>query len=72
MKDTGTRRPPAKNAPAQRAPERGRAEGSASGTETLTLPLSAGTYVAEIYEYSNIEGSSPRGSECFDVTLTIS
>lgn len=52
--------------------ERGRAEGSASGTETLTLPLSAGTYVAEIYEYSNIEGSSPRGSECFDVTLTIS
>ena len=27
MKDTGTRRPPAKNAPAQRAPERSRAEG---------------------------------------------
>lgn len=52
--------------------ERGRADGSASGTETLTLPLSAGTYVAEIYEYSNVEGSTPRGNECFDVTLTIS
>ncbi|MCP5472938.1 MAG: hypothetical protein H7A18_12845 [Sinobacteraceae bacterium] len=52
--------------------ERGRAESSASGSETLTLPLPAGTYVAEIYEYSNIEGTAPRGNECFDVTLTIS
>lgn len=52
--------------------ERGRAEGETSGSETLTLPLPAGTYVAEIYEYSNISGTAPRGNECFDVTLTIS
>jgi hypothetical protein len=52
--------------------ERGRAEGSASGTETLTQSLQAGTYVAEIYEFSNIEGSAPRGIECFQVTLTVS
>lgn len=52
--------------------ERGRAEGDASGTETLTLPLSAGSYVAEVYEFSNIAGTAPRGNECFDVTLTIS
>jgi len=52
--------------------ERGRAEAEASGTETLTLPLPAGTYVAEIYEFSNIQGTAPRGLECFDVTLTIS
>jgi hypothetical protein len=52
--------------------ERGRAEGETSGTETLTLPLQAGTYVAEVYEYSNINGTAPRGTECFDVTLTIS
>jgi hypothetical protein len=52
--------------------ERGRAESQASGSETLTMPLQADTYVAEIYEYSNIEGTAPRGRECFDVTLTIS
>jgi hypothetical protein len=52
--------------------ERGRAEEETSGTEILTLPLPAGTYVAEVYEYSNIQGTAPRGSECFDVTLTIS
>jgi hypothetical protein len=52
--------------------ERGRADGSASGTETLTQVLPAGTYVAEIYEYSNIEGTAPRGDQCFDVTLTVS
>ncbi|MCC6173276.1 MAG: hypothetical protein IT481_14740 [Gammaproteobacteria bacterium] len=52
--------------------ERGRAEDVVSGTETLTLPLQAGTYVAEIYEYSNVEGTAPRGNECFDVTLTVS
>jgi hypothetical protein len=52
--------------------ERGRAEGSASGTETLTQALPAGTYVAEIYEYSNVAGTAPRGNECFDVTLTLS
>jgi hypothetical protein len=52
--------------------ERGRAEAEASGTETLTLPLPAGTYVAVIYEFSNIQGTAPRGLECFDVTLTIS
>jgi len=52
--------------------ERGRAESQASGIETLTLPLQAGTYVAEIYEYSNVEGTAPRGNECFDVTLTVS
>jgi hypothetical protein len=52
--------------------ERGRAEGETSGTEVLTLPLPAGTYVAEVYEFSNIQGTAPRGLECFDVTLTIS
>jgi len=52
--------------------ERGRAEGETSGSETLTLPLQAGTYVAEIFEASNIYGTAPRGKECFDVTLTIS
>jgi hypothetical protein len=52
--------------------ERGRADGSASGTETLTQALPAGTYVAEIYEYSNVEGTAPRGDQCFDLTLTLS
>lgn len=52
--------------------ERGRAEGDASGSETLTLPLPAGSYVAEIYEFSNVGGTAPRGNECFDVTLTVS
>ncbi len=52
--------------------ERGRAESETSGTETLSTPLQAGTYVAEVYEYSNVSGGTPRGNECFDVTLTIS
>ncbi len=52
--------------------ERGRADGETSGSETLTLPLQAGTYVAEVYEFSNVSGIAPRGNECFDVTLTIS
>lgn len=52
--------------------ERGRAEGSTSGSETLTLALLAGSYVAEVYEYSNVAGVAPRGDTCFDVTLEIS
>ncbi len=52
--------------------ERGRAEGTASGTETLTLSLAAGSYVAEVYEFSNVDGSTPRGDTCFDVQLSIS
>ncbi len=52
--------------------ERGRAEGTASGTETLTLSLAAGSYVAEIYEFSNVDGSTPRGDTCFDVQLSVS
>jgi hypothetical protein len=51
-----------------------RAEGSDSGVETLSATgLVAGTYIAEIYEYSNIEpATNPRGTECFNVRLTTS
>ncbi|MFO1426707.1 MAG: hypothetical protein U1F11_06980 [Steroidobacteraceae bacterium] len=52
----------------------GSAEGADSGTETLNLTgLPAGTYIAEIYEYSNIDPQpTPRGTECFTVRLTTS
>jgi hypothetical protein len=53
--------------------ERGRAEGEVSGTETLSLALAAGSYVVEVYEYSNVDqAGSPRGDTCFDVQLTVS
>jgi hypothetical protein len=49
------------------------AESPASGSETLPLNgLGAGTYVAEIYEASNIDtAGTPRGDTCFTVTLTL-
>jgi hypothetical protein len=53
--------------------ERGRADGDASGTETLAPALGAGSYVVEVYEYSNINPSgTPRGDTCFDLQFTIS
>jgi hypothetical protein len=49
------------------------AESAASGSETLPLSsLAAGTYVAEIYEATNIDTvGAPRGDTCFTVTLTL-
>lgn len=53
--------------------QRGLAEGTASGTETLTQALPAGAYIAEIYEFSNINtAGTPRGTTCFTVQLTVS
>jgi hypothetical protein len=53
--------------------QRARAETPASGSETLVASsLTAGNYVMEVYEYSNISrGGTPRGDTCFDVTLTL-
>jgi len=53
---------------------RARAESADSGTETLNATgLVAGTYIAEIFEYSNISPEpTPRGTECFNVRLTTS
>ncbi len=54
--------------------ERARAEGSENGTEALTVTgLAPGTYVLEVYEFSNVDPSgTPRGTTCFDVSLTLS
>ncbi len=49
---------------------RGLADSSASGAETLTVTnLTAGSYVIEVYEYSN-QGNAPRGDTCFDLQVT--
>jgi hypothetical protein len=54
--------------------ERTRAEGTANGAETLTQAgLVAGTYILEVYEFSNIDPSAAaRGNTCFNVSLTVS
>ena len=53
--------------------ELGRAEGTVNGSETLSnLSLPVGTYVIEVYEFSNIGGSSSRGDTCFNVQLAVS
>ena len=54
--------------------ERTRAESSANATETLTQAgLAAGTYILEVYEYSNVDPSvTARGNTCFNVQLTVS
>ena len=53
--------------------EKARAESTTSGSETLAVSnLGAGTYVVELYEYSNIaKGAVARGDTCFDVQLTL-
>ena len=52
--------------------QRGLAEGTAASAETLAVSgLAAGTYVIEVYEYSNL-GSAPRGETCFDLQVTAS
>jgi hypothetical protein len=53
--------------------ERTRAESSTVNTESLTATgLAAGTYVLEVYEYSNIDPSvTARGITCFNVQLTL-
>lgn len=52
--------------------QRGLAEGTAASAETLTVSgLGAGTYVIEVYEYSNL-GSAPRGDTCFDLQVSSS
>lgn len=52
--------------------QRGLAEGTASSVETLTVTgLAAGTYVIEVYEYSNL-GTAPRGDTCFDLQVSAS
>lgn len=52
--------------------ERARAETATAARETLTATsLSAGTYVVELYEFSNISGGTPRGDTCFTVQLTL-
>ena len=53
--------------------EQARAESNASGSETLTVgKLAAGTYIVEVYEYSNVaHGAVSRGDTCFDVQLTL-
>ena len=54
--------------------ERTRAEGTANGAETLTQAgLAAGTYILEVYEFSNVDPSATaRGNTCFNVQLTVS
>lgn len=54
--------------------ERTRAESAANGTETLTQAgLAAGTYILEVYEFSNVDPSATaRGNTCFNVQLTVS
>jgi hypothetical protein len=52
--------------------QRGLAEGTAAAAETLAVSgLAAGTYVIEVYEYSNL-GNSPRGDTCFDLQVSAS
>lgn len=54
--------------------ERARAESADDGVETLTVTgLAAGTYVLEVYEFSNIDPSATaRGNTCFNVSFTLS
>ncbi len=54
--------------------ERARAESPDNGTETLTVTgLAPGTYVLEVYEFSNVDPSgTARGTTCFDISLTFS
>lgn len=54
--------------------ERTRAESAADNAETLTQAgLAAGTYILEVYEFSNIDPSgAARGNTCFNVQLTVS
>ena len=48
------------------------ANGNAASAETLTQAgLAAGTYVIEVYEFSNL-GNTPRGDTCFDLQVTAS
>ena len=52
--------------------QRGLAEGTAASAETLTVTgLAAGTYVIEVYEFSNL-GSAPRGDTCFGLQVSAS
>lgn len=52
--------------------QRGLAEGTAAAAETLTVGgLASGTYVIEVYEYSNL-GNAPRGDTCFDLQVSAS
>ncbi len=52
--------------------QRGLAEGTAASAETLAVSgLAAGTYVIEVYEFSNL-GSAPRGDTCFDLQVSAS
>ncbi len=53
---------------------RGTAESLGNGVETLTVPtLPPGSYVLEVYEFSNINpGGGGRGDTCFDLLLTLS
>lgn len=44
------------------------ADASGGPTEILTRNLNTGSYVLEVYEFSNL-GGNPRGRTCFDVTL---
>ena len=44
------------------------AESSTPNSETLTKSLGAGTYVVEVYEYSNTT-TSPKGKTCFNVAI---
>ena len=47
------------------------AASSVPGRETLTLSLSAGSYVIEAYEFYNINGvSDRRGDSCFDLKFS--
>lgn len=54
--------------------ERVRAESPADNVETLTQAgLAAGTYILEVYEFSNVDPSATaRGNTCFNVQLTVS
>jgi hypothetical protein len=52
--------------------QRSRAESTAAASETLTATsLTTGTYVLELYEYSNVSGGTARGDTCFTVQLTL-
>ena len=52
--------------------QRARAESTTAGSETLTATsLPTGTYVLELYEYSNVAGGTARGDTCFTVQLTL-
>ncbi|NOY71336.1 MAG: hypothetical protein GXP14_03005 [Gammaproteobacteria bacterium] len=38
-------------------------------SETFSSTLSVGDYVLEIYEYSNLDPNSPRGTTCFNISI---